>query len=198
VVPWSEVIVLWTGRSAGVSLKLTSDMGYSSFALPLTPGHFQPEAGGIAFTARIVLNLFGEQGSWNRIIWGVSLCVRAWVELSRFETPLGIKRRTRALTTHADVVRVRIDCSGQVGKIPPHPNGADQQSVTYHMRDIGVCADCLAAAYSSKLSDGWVGETKLGAGWEDWSWNVERDFSSRVVPALGSRWDFAATGCPVT
>jgi hypothetical protein len=53
---------------AGVSLTLKSDLGYSSPALLLTPDHFQPEAGGLAYTVRIVLDIFGP-GSWNRITW---------------------------------------------------------------------------------------------------------------------------------
>jgi hypothetical protein len=58
----------------------------------------------------------------------------------------------------------------QVGTI------ADQGMLKYHMRDVGVCEECLLAAYSSKL----------GAGWSDWSYRVEVDLESYVVPAFGS------------
>jgi len=58
---------------AGVSMRLKSDLGYSSAALLLTPDHFQPEAGGLAYTARIVLDIFGP-GSWNQITWLVRVC----------------------------------------------------------------------------------------------------------------------------
>ena len=75
-----------------------------------------------------------------------------------------------ASAAHALTVYTCAAADVQVGAIP------SQGMRKYHMRDVGVCKECLSAAYSSKL----------GAGWSDWSYRVELDLDSYVVPAFGS------------